>query len=350
MQRPADPRMLALCGPSCHSGSWPLVSARGPRAISLLWPFGPCRASVLPFPGPCCLWDVRLCSFAAVSRAPPYAWPVSRSEQLRQLTAQLASLATLEDAVAPGIQTLLEVPQESVDSLLAAVHAPCTTLLRPRSCSLYPLPKAAPNRPRGSILLSQRGPRGCPSRAVRLTARSPPTAAPAPRPLVLALSSPGARTARPVPPPRPRLAAQLSQCVCRPAGKSRSPLAPLRLGVANVTSTAGERDATPNSRCGVRFSVKTSPALQCGPASPIHHPMLMRTTSATPSCSCFPPPSSRPPLHSDLSELDELMVALSCRFALDVFTVAQQDRPNPTFWLTIPDATFGSESWPRPGF
>ena len=30
-----------------------------------------------------------------------------------------------------------------------------------------------------------------------------------------------------------------------------------------------------------------------------------------------------------LSELDELMVALSRRFALDIFTVAQQDLPHP---------------------
>ena len=36
-----------------------------------------------------------------------------------------------------------------------------------------------------------------------------------------------------------------------------------------------------------------------------------------------------PSLLSDLSELGELTVALLCRFALDNFTVAQQDRPPP---------------------
>ena len=36
-----------------------------------------------------------------------------------------------------------------------------------------------------------------------------------------------------------------------------------------------------------------------------------------------------PALLSHLSELDELMVALSCRFVLDIFTVAQQYRAPP---------------------
>ena len=38
-----------------------------------------------------------------------------------------------------------------------------------------------------------------------------------------------------------------------------------------------------------------------------------------------------PALLEDFSEVDELMVALSCRFALDIFNIAQQDwsRPEP---------------------
>ena len=36
-----------------------------------------------------------------------------------------------------------------------------------------------------------------------------------------------------------------------------------------------------------------------------------------------------PALLAQLSEVDELMVALSCRFVLDIFTIAQQDRPRP---------------------
>ena len=34
------------------------------------------------------------------------------------------------------------------------------------------------------------------------------------------------------------------------------------------------------------------------------------------------------PVAVDLPELNELMAALSCRFALDIVTVAQQDRPH----------------------
>ena len=34
-------------------------------------------------------------------------------------------------------------------------------------------------------------------------------------------------------------------------------------------------------------------------------------------------------LLAGLSEVDELKMALGCRFALDIFTVAQQDRPSP---------------------
>ena len=36
-----------------------------------------------------------------------------------------------------------------------------------------------------------------------------------------------------------------------------------------------------------------------------------------------------PALLSHLAELDELMVALSCRFAVDTVTIALQDRPHP---------------------
>ena len=36
-----------------------------------------------------------------------------------------------------------------------------------------------------------------------------------------------------------------------------------------------------------------------------------------------------PVLLTGLSDVDELMVALGCRFAVDIFTIAQQDRPHP---------------------
>ena len=82
---------------------------------------------------------------------------MSRSEQLRQLAARLASLATLGFAVAHGVQALLEVPQESVALLPAAGPVPGTGPAFPFALSL---PQATPGRPRGSILLSQRGPTG----------------------------------------------------------------------------------------------------------------------------------------------------------------------------------------------
>ena len=44
-----------------------------------------------------------------------------------------------------------------------------------------------------------------------------------------------------------------------------------------------------------------------------------------------------PALLSHLSELDELTVALSCRLALDIFTVAQQYQPLPEPDLLVHD-------------
>ena len=70
------------------------------------------------------------------------------SEQLRQLAVQLASLASLEDVVTHFWRRRLGSSRSN--ALLVA-------LLRPRSRSRSPLPKAAPDRSRGSILLSQRG-------------------------------------------------------------------------------------------------------------------------------------------------------------------------------------------------
>ena len=114
------------------------------------------------------------------------------------------------------------------------------------------------------------------------------------------------------------------------------PLAPLRQGVANGVGTAGETDVTPNVRCGVRVSVKISPALQCEPAAPTPHLMMMSTTPATPLL-LFADAFTAPALLSHLSELDELTVALSCRFALDIFTVAQQYQPLPESDLLVHD-------------
>ena len=116
----------------------------------------------------------------------------------------------------------------------------------------------------------------------------------------------------------------------------------------NGISTAGETDVTPNVRCGVRFSVKISPALQCGPAAPTLHPMMMSTTPATHSCSNFPthlppPPCSRSWMSS----------WWPCRVGSPLtFSPLHRDTtllPDPTFWLTIRGTASGSESRPWPG-
>ena len=85
---------------------------------------------------------------------------MARSEQLRQLAVQLASLASLEDVVTHGLRSLLESPSWLVAPLSSVEQVLLAALLRLRSRSRSPLPKAAPGRPRGSILLSQRGPTG----------------------------------------------------------------------------------------------------------------------------------------------------------------------------------------------
>ena len=112
------------------------------------------------------LWILTLCLCVVLCRCPLFSWPVvalrcplvsassrfacslscghmSRSEQLRQL----ASLATLEDAVAHGVQALLELPPEAATPLSAVAHAPRNADLRPRPRSRSLLPKAAPQSP-----------------------------------------------------------------------------------------------------------------------------------------------------------------------------------------------------------
>ena len=75
---------------------------------------------------------------------------MSRSKQVRQLAVQLASLASFEDVVTHGIQSLLD------PSLLRGSQSVPVSHPRPPSRSRSPLPKCAPRR-RGSILVSERG-------------------------------------------------------------------------------------------------------------------------------------------------------------------------------------------------
>ena len=128
-----------------------------------------------------------------------------------------------------------------------------------------------------------------------------------------------------------------------------APLAPLRHGVAHGISTAGETDVTPNVRCGVRFSVKISPALQCEPAAPTPHLMMISTTPATPLL-LFADAFTAPALLSHLSDLSSWW---SCRAGSPwTFSPLHSNTslfPNPTFWFTIPGTTSCSESRPRTG-
>ena len=164
---------------------------------------------------------------------------MTRSEQLLQLAAQLASLATLEEAVAHGVQTSLDVPCPRLR------FPPWVMPLAVRSCvsvrARAPLRKPLPIVLVAPFCSVSGVARGCLLRAVlrlRLTALSPPTAALAP-----------------LPPPRPCSAPWLLTPVRLPP--SQQVRAPPRLGDASGTSTAGA--ATPSGRCGVRFSVKPVP-------------------------------------------------------------------------------------------
>ena len=167
----------------------------------------------------CFVSERTLCPLSAVLRArlTSHVWLMARSEQLRQLAVQLASLETLEDVVTHGLQSLLESPSRLVAPISSVEQGSSAALLRPRSRSRSPLPKAPLGRSRGSILLSQRWLKSCP----RLfpTVRSPPTAAPAPRPLPLATSSLGAGLVRPAPPLGPSLASWLLIPVRLPPGR-----------------------------------------------------------------------------------------------------------------------------------
>ena len=87
-------RQIRACWPSRPSPLWILTLSLCLEPVghpSFLGFAGLSCAAVLCSPGLC--W---LCPLAAVSSAPSPAWHMSRSEQLRKLAAQLASLATLE--------------------------------------------------------------------------------------------------------------------------------------------------------------------------------------------------------------------------------------------------------------
>ena len=99
-----------------------------------------------------------------------WAWPCPAWSP-RRLAAQLSSLANLEVGVAHDVQALLEASPEPVVPIPATGPISRLAHFRPRSRSRSPLPKAAPGRPRGSVLLNQRGPTGL---SVKYSPEAPP--------------------------------------------------------------------------------------------------------------------------------------------------------------------------------
>ena len=271
-----------------------------------------------------------------------HARPTARSEQLRQAV-QLASLASLEDVVTHGQQSLLQSSSRLVAPDSSVEQAQSVARLQPRSRSRSPLPKAAPGRPRGSILLSQRGPTLSVKAAPRLlpTARFLGTATLALRPPLLAVASLPARTVRPAPLLRPSLAPRLlnPEALQKQLGRlvEVALLAPLRLGVARVTSTAGGHDVTPNARCGEILCQDLSCCAMwpcCADSSSDDDDEHNTDNDAL---LLFGHAIVEPVLQSRLSALDELSFALTCQFALDVFIVIQQDYPEIFEELTVLD-------------
>ena len=72
------------------------------------------------------------------------------------------------------------------------------------------------------------------------------------------------------------------------------------------------------------FSLKPTAAELCGLAAMTPLPTTLSTTPRTDLCYfCLLMLSSAPALLAGLTEVDELCVALGCRFALDIFTIGQ---------------------------
>ena len=176
------------------------------------------------------------------------------SEQLRQLAAQLASLAPMEDAAALGVQTLFDVPLGSASPLPAVGHARAHLSRRP-------------------LLIA-------------------PTAALALRPQ---LAASALRASTPS-----VLRAGAADRLCLPPGRQ----------VRGVPQAS----ATPNGRCGVRFlrqaAIRVAMWACCDDTtSDDEH----NTDDA--ALLLFDHALVAPVLLSGLSATDELLVALTCRFA-----------------------------------
>ena len=266
-------RQIRSCRPFADPLLWILALSLGP-----LGPFpGLCCAAVACSPGPCCSRGARPRLPATVLRA--LSRPMSRSQQLRQQAVQLPLMASLEDVVTQGLQSLLELPAGLVAPISADERALPASLSRPRSRwhSSLPIGLAAPSCSVSAV------PLGWPSRAeprLRLSAPPPLTAALAPPPLLLTLSCLRAQPTRLALPPRPRLLPRLLTPVRLPPGWQ-----------VRGAAVAGRRSRDKCcDRCGTEDEHNTAFLLLIAPG------------------------------------VDERTVALGCRFSPDVFTSARQDR------------------------
>ena len=246
---------------------------------------------------------------------------MSRPDQLRQLATQLESLTSLEDTVAQGIHSLL------VTALERTAPAPVQYFPRARSRSRSRSP-SAPAR-RGSILLSEAAlPRGlavkccllAPSRRTRLSrVRSvPPASVPQdPAESANAVRAPSLLTPRGAPDSLHPPVAQLAR---------QDPLTPLRLDGAAVTNAA---DVCAGQALHVaRGLVWRAPLFAmrgCCDASSsdddehnTSNSLLLARANALIADA----------LLSSLTEPDDLSVALSCRFARDMWRIMQHEDPS----------------------
>ena len=210
---------------------------------------------------------------------------MSRSEQLRQLAVQLASLASLEDVVTHGLQSLLESSSRLVAPAFAATlpfafrgHAPVRVLPYPRLHRIAAARSASPVR----ASWQQRT-----ALQPRPSVPAPPVTAPALRPALLVSRRLRAPPARRATPHYPRLAPRLStHARLPPVWLVGDLLAPLRLGGAAATSDGGAHAGTRNRLCGARFGLKIAAASPCGRVARTPRPTMTTTTPATPFCSC----------------------------------------------------------------
>ena len=292
---------------------WPLAALPAPWTLTSSLCPGPCRP-LLPW---VCSWSglvfrcARVClqPSSCVSVLPPL---MCRSEQLRRLAVQLASLAFLEDVVIHGIQSLLASPVTANERALRA------SLSRPHSRSLS-LTQGCPEPPRVD-LARQRAPTGL----ARPSALAPPVTFPTLRLLLLIPRSPRAPLAL-VAKPSPRLAPRL---LTPPASAARlarrRSSAPLGQGGAVAICDGGAHGGMRNGPCRAGFSFKPSSAPPRGiAASPVNDE---HNTSNYFLCAHA---LIGPVLLTGLTETDELKVALGCRVLPWTSSPSSRDTPSP---------------------